>query len=60
MSAAKFPTLEEVKKGTMQQLEDWWNFLPMPQNDDEREILHQVIERKLDLDEQLEALEHKA
>lgn len=52
--AMKFPTLQEVQSGTLQQVEEWWNFLPMPQNDAQREILHQVVERMLDLSEAID------
>jgi len=52
--AMQFPTLQEVQSGTLQQVEEWWNFLPMPQNDAQREILHQVVERMLDLSEAID------
>lgn len=55
MSTAKYPTLQEVKTASVQQLEAWWHDLPTPQNDEQREILHQIIEAKLDLSEALEA-----
>jgi hypothetical protein len=53
--AMQYPTLEEVKGATMGQLKAWWHDLPRPNDDTEREILHQIIETILDMSEQLEA-----